>query len=98
LGKRLVTAVITLAARDMVEDYDAISRCKLGDAGADGCHHAGGFMAENAWGGMRAGGNFFKVRATDAAGVHSHEQLPRADLWNRNGFQADVIYAAVNRR
>jgi hypothetical protein len=55
-------------------------------------------MAENAWGGMRAGGNFFQVRATDAAGVHSHEQLPRADLWNRNSFQADVTYAAVNRR
>ena len=26
------------------------------------------------------------------------QQLSSADLWNRNSFQADIIYSAINRR
>ena len=55
-------------------------------------------MAENARSGMRAGGDFFQIRAANAAGVHAQQQLSGADLWNRNSLQADVIYSAVNRR
>ena len=54
-------------------------------------------MAEDAWGGMRAGGNLFQVRAADAAGVHADQQLSGADLRDGNGLEADVIDAAVNR-
>ncbi|HZW81677.1 MAG TPA: hypothetical protein VFF50_14475, partial [Candidatus Deferrimicrobiaceae bacterium] len=63
LRESLVTAVVTLAAGDVVENDDAIARSKAIDAGAYGGDHAGGFMAEDSRGRMRAGGNFFQVRA-----------------------------------
>jgi hypothetical protein len=47
---------------------------------------------------MRAGGDLFEVRAADATGVHSYKQFSRTDLWDGNGFQADIVDAAVYRR
>jgi hypothetical protein len=30
--------------------------------------------------------------------MYAKQQLSGADLWNGNGFQADIVHSAVNRR
>ena len=55
-------------------------------------------MAEDARGGVRTGGNLLQIGAADAAGVHPNQDFARADLRNRNGLQADVVDAAIDRR
>jgi hypothetical protein len=98
LGEGLVAAVVALAAGDVVENYDPIAGSKAGDAGTCGCDYPGGFMAENAWGGMRSGSNFLEVGAADATGVNPYQQLSGTNLRDGDSFEADVIYTSVNRR
>jgi hypothetical protein len=69
LGKGLVLAIETVAARYVMEDHHAVARKVIGHAFANGSDHAGGFVPENAGGGVRACGNLFKVGAANAAGV-----------------------------
>ena len=53
-------------------------------------------MAEDARGGMRAGGNFFEVGAAHATGMHADEHFARADGGDGNGFEADIVDPAVD--
>jgi hypothetical protein len=80
----------------MVKDHDPIARLVLSHALSYRGHNAGGFVPEDARGGVRAGGNLLQVSAADAAGMHSDEQLARADGGDGHGFQADVIAAAID--
>ena len=98
LGEGLVTAVVALAAGDVVEDYDAIAGRELTHSGANRRDHSRGFVAEDARSGMRSGGDLLQVGATDAAGMDPQQQLSGADLRDGNSFEADVVYSAVNRR
>ena len=45
---------------------------------------------------MGAGGNLFEVGAADAAGVNANQHLAGADRWDRDSFQANIVYAAVD--
>ena len=98
LRESFVAAVIALAARDMVENYDAISGMKVGYAGADGGDCAGGFMAEDSRGGVRAGGDFLKIGAgtlQQAAGGHL---VAARDAGDRDGFEAHVVDGTIDGR
>jgi len=97
LGESLVLAVETLAARNVVEDHDAVAGAKVADALADGGDNAGGFVSENSRGGVRAGRNLLEVGAANAAGVNADKEFSWADSGDRNGFEADVVYAAIDR-
>src|SRR5882724_9216646 len=77
LGKGFVAAVITFAARNVVEDHHSITGIPIVDAFADGGYHAGDFVSEDARGGVGARGDFFKIGAADAAGVHADKQFTR---------------------
>jgi len=55
-------------------------------------------MAEDAGSGMRPGSDFFEIGAANAAGVNANQNLSGSDLRDGDGFEADVVYAAINRR
>src|SRR5579863_9831300 len=73
LGECLVTAVVALAAGDVMEDHHTVTWLEAAHVGADGGDYAGSFMAEDPRRGMGSCGDFFEVRATDAAGVNAEE-------------------------
>jgi len=91
-----VAAVIAFPARDMVEDHDTIACLKVGYALADCSDNTRGFMAEDAGGGMRAGGDFFQVRSADAATVNADEYFSGVDGRNRNGLHAYVVLTVID--
>jgi hypothetical protein len=96
LSEGLVAAVVTLAAGDVMKDYDPVAGGVFCDSGAYGRDDAGGFMSEDARGGVGAGSDLFQVCAANAAGVHAEEQLSRADGGDGDGFKADVVYSSVD--
>jgi hypothetical protein len=97
LGEGLVTAVIAFAARDVMKNDDAISGMEVAQVLADGGDDAGSFVSENAGCGVRAGRNFLEVGAADAASMHTEKEFAWTDFGNRNGFEADVVLAAIDR-
>jgi hypothetical protein len=56
----------------------------------------GGFVSENPRQGNRSVPDFFYVRRTDAANGHLDEQLAGTDPRDRDGFDAEVVRAAIN--
>jgi hypothetical protein len=91
-----MTAVIAGAAGNVVKNNHPIPRLELADASADGGDHSRGFVAEDARGGMRSSGNLLEVGAANAAGVYTQQKFPGAYLGDRDGFQANIVDAAVN--
>ena len=79
LGVQFVAAVEAFQARNMVEDDHAVAGRVIADACADGCHHAGGFMAENARRGEQIVFDFLEIGVADAAAFHANQQLAGAD-------------------
>ncbi len=87
LGESLVPAVVTFAARDVMKHHDPVAGLELAHVRAYRSDHAGGFMTEDARGGMRACGYLFQVGAANSAGVHAQQQLSGADLRVRGRFR-----------
>lgn len=54
-------------------------------------------MSEDARGGVRSGRNLLEVCAADTAGMHADEKFSGADGGDWDGFEADVVNAAVDR-
>jgi hypothetical protein len=80
----------------VVEDNDSIAGSEVSYVRADCGHHAGGFMAEDAGGGVRAGSDFFEIGATDAASVDPEQEFSRTNFWDWNSFKPHVAYTAVD--
>ncbi len=53
-------------------------------------------MAEDAGGGVGSGGDFLEVGAADAAGVDFDQDFAGADFGDGDGFEADVVDAAID--
>jgi hypothetical protein len=98
LGECLMLAVETLAAGDVMKNYDAVSELEFVDACADGGDHSGGFVSEDARSGVGTGRDFLQVGAANSAAVHSQQQFAGTDLGHGNGFETNIIHAAVDRR
>ena len=96
LGERLVLTVETLATRNVVKDHDAIATAVVVDLFTDCGNDAGGFVSKDARGGVGACGNLLEVGAADAAGVDADEHLAGADRGDGDGFEADVVHAAIH--
>jgi len=56
-----------------MKDHYPIARIELADIYSCSRDYAGGFVAEDAWRGMRAGSNFLEICATDATGVYADQ-------------------------
>jgi hypothetical protein len=97
LCEGLMMTVVTVAARDVMEDHNPVAGSEVLHSSANGGDFSGSFVAEDARGGVRSGGDFLKIGAAHAAGMNAKKQFPGADLRNRNSFQADVVYATINR-
>ena len=97
LGEGLFSAVVAVPAGNVMEDHHAVVDREVLNAFANGGQGPGGLMAEDAWGRVRAAVNLFEIRATDAAGGDVDENFAGSDGWDRDGFDADVIDAPVNR-
>jgi hypothetical protein len=80
----------------MVKHHNPIAGLKLRNLSASCDNDASGLMAEDARGGMRAGGDLFEIGPADAAGVNTDEKLARADFRNGDFFQSNVIDAAID--
>ena len=98
LGESLVTAVIALAAWDVMKDHNSVPSPKIDHALANRRDDAGSFVAENARSGVRTRRDLLEVSATNTARVHAQQQFPSAKRGHGNGFQANVIDTAINRR
>jgi hypothetical protein len=59
LSESLILTVEALAARDVVEDHDTVAGAVSVDAFANGRYYTGGFVPEDAGGGVGAGGDLF---------------------------------------
>ena len=94
----LVAAVVALAAGDVVEHHDAITRLELADSLTYRCHDARCLVSEDARRGVRAAGNFLEIGSADAASVHPNQQLARTDLRHGHGFHPNVVDPAIDRR
>src|ERR1019366_3292984 len=98
LGEHLVPAVEAFAAGDVVKHHHAVAEFVAGNILAERSNHSGSFMAKDAGSRMRTGGNLLEIGAADAAGVDPDQDFSWADLRNRDGFQPNVVHAAINRR
>ena len=96
LREGLFAAVEALAARDVVVSHHAVAYRESVDAFA--CLHdsARHLMSEDARCIMRSGVNLLQICAADSAGVDLDQHLAGADLRHRDGFDADVIHAAIH--
>src|SRR5271165_6913535 len=98
LGEHLVSAVIAVAARNVMENHHPVPNVKFRNIVPEGSYHPGSFMAEDARRGMRPSGNLLQVCAADATGVDPHQHLTRANRRNRYGLEPDVIDTTVHGR
>jgi len=96
LRKRLVLAIETLPARDVMEDYDPVSCSELANAQPHVCDYARRLVAEDPGRRMGACGNFLEVRSANSAGVDANQHLPGPNLRYRDGFHAHVIDPAIH--
>lgn len=55
-------------------------------------------MAKDAGRGVRTGSDLLQVGTANAAGMNAKQQFAGADFWNGDGFEADVVHAAVDCR
>jgi hypothetical protein len=98
LGEGAVPAKMAIEARDMVVQGDAVANlpAQIRGPGAQLGNHAGGFVAEDA--GRRDGAvlDFFDVGGADAAGGDADEEFAGADAGDGDGFEAQVVDAAIN--
>src|SRR5262249_26858153 len=96
LRKDFVAAVITLAARNVVKDHHPVAGPEIRYARTDRRNLSRRFMAENPGRRMRTRHNLFQVGAADAAGMHADQYLSSADFRDGNGFQANIVLAAIH--
>jgi hypothetical protein len=79
-----------------MEDHDPVADAVILDSLAHCCYYSGGFVSEDARGGVRAGRDFFEVCAADAAGVYADQHLSGADRGYGDGLKADVIDSTID--
>ena len=79
----------------MVQGH-AVARPEAARAGTDADDGPGGFMAEDA--GRRDGPvmDLFNVGGANAAGGHLHKDVALADAGDGDGFEAEIIWAAID--
>lgn len=99
LGKGAVPAEMAIQARDMMMEGHAVADLKIANRRfliANFHNRAGGFVAEDARGSNSTVLDFFDVGGADAADADFHEQFVTANARDRNGFQAEVVDAAID--
>ena len=80
LRVQLALAEEASAARNVVEDDDAVAGFELRDVGAHMRYNSGGLVAVNARRRQQVVFNFFQIGVTDAAGFHANEDFAGADF------------------
>jgi hypothetical protein len=98
LGKCVMAAVMAIQARHVMVQGNAVANlpAEFRDAGSEPGNNAGGFVSKNARGRDSAVLDFFDVGGADAAGGDADEKFERTDAGNRNGFEAEVVHAAID--
>ena len=81
-----------------MKHHHAIAEFVADNVFADSGNYSGSFMAKDARGRMRTGGNLLEISAADAAGVDPNQDFSRTDLWDWDGLQPDVVNPAIHRR
>ena len=81
----------------MMEDHDSFAGAVGLYAFANCGNDAGSLVAEDAGGGVGACGKLLEVSAANATGVNADEHFSRSNGWDRDGLEADVVYAPVDR-
>jgi hypothetical protein len=82
----------------VVKHHHTVAELVAGNTFAKSSNHAGRLMAKDARGGMGTGRDLLEIGAADATSVDSNQDFSRADPWNRDRLQADVVDAVINRR
>jgi hypothetical protein len=87
---------MAIEARDMVVQGDAVAGLEATHARARADDGAGGFVSENARRRHGAVLDFFDVGGADAADGDFDEQFVGADARDGDGFEAQVVHAAID--
>jgi hypothetical protein len=87
---------MTLQARDVVVQGDALSDAKAADARPAPGDDPGDFMAKYAGWGHGARLDLLHVGRAHAANGYAHQEFTRSDVRNRNGFDPEIIDPMVN--
>jgi len=96
LGEEAAFAVETFAAGNVVKTHHAVAQFPFADAAADGDDGAGEFMAEDLWRGDVGVVDFFDIGAADTAGGDLDKGFAVSDFRNRDIFDADDSFFAVD--
>src|ERR1700739_313428 len=86
LREGLVPAVKTVTAGNVMKDHHPVAGTVLRDALADRGYYAGGFVSEDARGGMGAGRNLLQIGAADSARVHADQHFAGTDFGDGDSF------------
>jgi hypothetical protein len=96
LGKCMMAAGMAFEARNVMMQRDAFSGAELFHASANADDGAGRFVSENARRPHSAIVDFFDVCRANATSGNLNEDLMPADARNGQGFDAKVVWAAIN--
>src|SRR5262249_47375319 len=96
LRKNFVSAVVTVAARDVVKYHHPVTDFEILDALADGGNLPRHLMPENPGRRMRPGSDLFQVGPADTAGVHANQYFPGVYFRHRNRLQAHIVLSAIH--
>src|ERR1700691_4048601 len=91
-----MTTVVAFAAWNVMEDHDPIARFELTNLTAHGRYDTRGFVSKNARRRMRTARDFLEIGSTDAASVYPDQQFALPNLRYRNGFDPNVVDAAID--
>ena len=98
LGEGVMPAKMAVQARHVMVQGDAVADFppQIRDPRPQLRNHAGGFVSEDARGRDGAELDFLDVGGADAAGGDADEEFAGADARDGNGFDAQVVDAAID--
>src|SRR5208283_1589636 len=96
LRVKLMLAIKTILARNVMEGHHAVPRAKLLDLGPHAGHHARRLMAENAWRHQQVVLDLLQVRMADAAGLHPNQDFAWPDFGRGNFLDLHQALSAVH--
>jgi hypothetical protein len=98
LGEGSMGASMAFETRHMMMQGDAIADLKSADTNAAANDYACGFVSKNARRWDCAILDLFDVGGADAADGDLDQQLLGADARDRNDFEAEIVWAAIDDR
>src|SRR5450432_4018677 len=98
LRKRLMTAVVTIATRNVMEGNHPVPNLKPRNSRPHRRHHPRSLMPKYPRRRVRPRMNLLQIRPTNPARMHAHQKLSSPNHRHRYRFQPNILHPAIHRR